>query len=70
MKKIINNANKKHIKIILDCTTRVSASRMNRIYEKLSLKYVDDSGKKNTYYGSEGRSINYNDTAVLNYRKQ
>jgi hypothetical protein len=32
--------------------------------------YVDDSGKKNVFYGSEGRSMNYSDTAILNYRKK
>lgn len=32
--------------------------------------YIDDSGKKNNFYGSEGRSLNYQDTAILNYRKK
>ena len=57
------------MKIITDCTARVSSSRYNKIYEPLVLHYLDDSGKKLPFYGCQGRSINYDDTMLLNYRQ-
>lgn len=33
------------------------------------LHYLDEEGKKRICYGTDGQSINYEDTAMLNYRK-
>jgi len=33
------------------------------------LHYLDEEGKKKICYGTDGQSINYEDTALLNYRK-
>jgi hypothetical protein len=33
------------------------------------LSYLDEDGKKLICYGTDGQSINYEDTAMLNYRK-
>lgn len=57
------------MKIITDCTDRVSSSRYDKIYDPYVLHYVDESGRKHPFYGCEGRSINYEDTMLLNYRK-
>lgn len=56
--------------MIVDCTTRVSSSRMSKKYENLRLKNIDEHGKLIYHYGSNGRSLNYYDTTVLNYRKK
>lgn len=32
--------------------------------------FIDDKGRKNYFYGSEGKAINYQETAILNYRKR
>lgn len=45
--------------MIVDCTTRVSSSRMNKKYEKLRLKNIDEQGKLIYHYGSNGRSLSY-----------
>lgn len=54
--------NKSHeigMKVITDCTARVSSSRYDKRYEEFGLIFVDESGKKYPFYGCEGRSINY-----------
>jgi hypothetical protein len=33
------------------------------------LYYLDEEGKKRICYGTDGQSINYEDSAMLNYRK-
>lgn len=33
------------------------------------LHYLDEEGRKKICYGTDGQSINYEDTALLNYRK-
>lgn len=57
------------MKVITDCTCRVSSSRHSKIYDSHTLSYIDESGRKYPLYGCEGRSINYEDTMILNYRK-
>ena len=39
-------------------------------YKKHLLQKVSKDGKLITFYGSEGRSSNYEDTVLLNYRKK
>ena len=56
--------------MIVDCTTRISSSRMSKKYDNFRLKNIDEQGKIIYHYGSNGRSINYEDTTVLNYRKK
>lgn len=58
------------IKIIIDCLSRISSSRNHRKYRDLMLSYLDDEGKKRICYGTDGQQINYEDTALLNYRKK
>ena len=40
------------LKLIVDCFTRVSSSRMSKKYEGLKLMYIDEKGRKNYLYGS------------------
>jgi len=52
----------------LDCTARVSSSHAHKAYSKLLLHHIDEDGKLVISYGGEGLSVNYEDTAYLNYR--
>ena len=40
-----------------------------RRYNKILLNFLDDKGKKNLCFGTDGISTSYEDTALLNYRK-
>ena len=57
------------MKIIIDCLSRISSSRHHRKYRDMMLYYLDEDGRKKICYGTDGQSINYEDTALLNYRK-
>ena len=69
-KKVIAKAHSLNIKVIVDSTVRVSSSRMAKKYEHLKLKAVDDKGKIIYNYGANGKSLSYDDTTPLNYRKK
>lgn len=68
-KKVMSKAKANKIKIIIDCLARISSSRNHRKYRDLLLYYLDEDGKRNICYGTDGQAINYEDTAMLNYRK-
>lgn len=68
-KLLMQQAQKSKMKIIIDCLTRISSSRNHRKYRDLLLHYLDEEGKKRICYGTDGQSINYDDSALLNYRK-
>ena len=70
LKALLNRAHSLGIKIIVDCSIRVSSSRMSKRYEGLLLKAVDEKGRIIYHYGSNGRSVSYEDTTPLNYRKK
>ena len=65
----MKQAKKANIKVIIDCVTRISSSRNHRKYRDLMLYYLEDDGKKKICYGTDGQSINYEDSALLNYRE-
>jgi starch synthase len=67
--KLMNEAEKAKIKILVDCMSRVSSTRPHRKYRKNLLQTMDAEGKRTLCYGTDGRSVNYEDTAILNYRK-
>lgn len=67
--KLMGESKKLGMKVITDCTARISSTRYRKVYEPYLLSYIDESGKKFPFYGAEGRSINYEDTTILNYRK-
>ena len=68
-KSLMNKAHKLSIKIILDSLSRISSSRAHRKYRNILLRYLDQFGKTQICYGSDGKSVRYEDSAVLNYRK-
>jgi hypothetical protein len=67
--RVMKQARLSKMKIIIDCLTRISSSRNHRKYRDLMLHYLDEEGKKRICYGTDGQSINYDDSALLNYRK-
>ncbi len=66
---LVERAKKYSIKIIIDSLTRISSSRHHRKYRNILLHTLDRDGKLNFCYGTDGHSVNYEDTALLNYRK-
>lgn len=66
---LIQKAKKFSMKIFVDSLTRISSSRAHKKYKNILVNYLDESGKKMTCYGTDGHSVNYEDSAVLNYRK-
>lgn len=58
------------MKIILDSLTRVSSSRPNKVYKDKFIYTLDEFGKQVIFYGSDGKSLIYEDTALLNYRRK
>ena len=68
-KRVVTKAKENKVKIVVDCLTRISSSRHHKKYRDLLLHYLDQDGKKHICYGTDGQSINYDDSAMLNYRK-
>ena len=58
------------MKIILDGLAKVSSSRPNKIYKDKFVYTLDENGKLCIFYGSDGKSLTYEDTALLNYRRK
>ena len=68
-KSLVNKAKSLNIKIIIDSLCRISSSRSNRKYRNVLLRYLDNHSKLQLCYGSDGESVQYDDSTVLNYRK-
>ena len=68
-KSLVNKAKSLNIKIIIDSLCRISSSRSNRKYRNVLLRYLDNNSKMQLCYGSDGKSVQYEDSTVLNYRK-
>lgn len=67
---LCEEARKNQVKIVIDSLTKVSSARPHRKYKDLLLYCLDDEGKSIVCFGTDGRSINYEDTALLNHRKK
>ena len=67
---LMNKAHGLSIKIIIDSLSRISSSRAHRKYRNILLRYLDSQGKMQICYGSDGKSVKYEDSAILNYRKK
>ena len=67
---LINKAHKLSMKIVIDSLSRISSSRAHRKYRDILLRYLDTQGKLQICYGSDGKSVRYEDSAILNYRKK
>ena len=68
-KRVVAKATEKGIKVIVDCLARISSSRHHRKFRELLLSCLDEQGIKRICYGTDGHAQNYEDTAMLNYRK-
>ena len=68
-KSLVDKAKSLNMKIIVDSLCRISSSRSNRKYRNVLLRYLDNFSKMQLCYGSDGKSVRYEDTTVLNYRK-
>ncbi len=66
----METAKKFKMKIVLDCLSRVSSSRPNQIYKDKFVYTLDENGKIAILYGTDGKSLQYDDTALLNYRRK
>lgn len=53
-KKLVDSAKTHKMKIIVDCLSRISSSRHHRKYKELLLYYLDEEGKRNICYGTDG----------------
>jgi len=69
LKKLVQKAKQSKVKIITDCLARISSSRHHRKYKNLLLNYLDTDGRIHICYGTDGQAQNFEDTAMLNYRK-
>jgi len=68
-KSMKKQAEKLQMKIILDSVSRVSSSRPLKVYRDKMLK-ISDEGKIEIFYGTYGRSKEFEDTSLLNYRRK
>ncbi len=66
----MEESRKIEISIILDAFLRVSSSRCSRKYKDQFVYYLDSKGHTQISYGNDGRSNDYEDTILLNYRKK
>lgn len=66
---LVKKAKKENIKIIVDSLARISSSRHHRKFRSLLLHYLDEDGRRNICYGTDGQALKFEDTAMLNYRK-
>ena len=55
LKAIVKKAKSKNIKIIVDSLARISSSRHHRKYKSLLLNYLDEDGKREICYGTDGQ---------------
>eukprot|EP01054_Gregarina_sp_Poly1_P010510 Gregarina_sp_Poly_1__10509@NODE_771_length_6345_cov_302_800414_g302_i1_p1_GENE_NODE_771_length_6345_cov_302_800414_g302_i1NODE_771_length_6345_cov_302_800414_g302_i1_p1_ORF_typecomplete_len1506_score271_50Glyco_transf_5/PF08323_11/2_1e35Glycos_transf_1/PF00534_20/2_6e21AMPK1_CBM/PF16561_5/1_8e20Glyco_trans_1_4/PF13692_6/1_4e09Alphaamylase/PF00128_24/3_8e05Glyco_trans_4_4/PF13579_6/0_022Glyco_trans_4_4/PF13579_6/9_5e03Glyco_transf_4/PF13439_6/9_8e03Glyco_transf_4/PF13439_6/0_029Melibiase/PF02065_ len=54
---------------MVESVARISSSRAHRKYRAHILYSIDDDGKRMMLYGTDGRSITYEEACQLNYRK-
>lgn len=67
--RVVQRARSEGVKVIVDCLARISSSRHHRKFKNLLLHYLDEEGRRRICYGTDGQARQYEDTAMLNYRK-
>ena len=67
--RVVQKAKTEGLKVIVDCLARISSSRHHRKFKDLLLHYLDNEGRRRICYGTDGQAREYEDTAMLNYRK-
>ena len=68
-KSLINKAKSLNMKVIIDSLCRISSSNFNTKYRNVLLRYIDERNKLQSCYGSVGKSTDYKESTILNYRK-
>lgn len=58
------------MKIVTDCIARISSNNILKQNVGHVLKKVDKDGKLVSNFGAKGRSVEYEDTCNLNFRKK
>lgn len=66
---LMKEATRLKMKILVESVARISSSRAHRKYRPHILYTIDDDGKRMMLYGSDGRSLIYEEACQLNYRK-
>lgn len=66
---LMNEANRIDMKILVETLSRVASSRPHRKYNPHVLHTIDHTGKKMLLYGTDGRSLSFEESCQLNYRK-
>lgn len=69
-KEMVCESKKLGMKLLVDGLTRVSSARPHKRYLDHVLHTLDDAGKKTICFGTDGKALNFEDTALLNYRKK
>ena len=69
-KELVGESKKLGMKILIDGLTRISSARPHKRYLDNVLHTLDADGKKTICFGTDGRALNFEDTALLNYRKK
>jgi starch synthase len=67
-KSMMREAKEVGMKILIDCVARISSKNYHRRYKNQMLFFRNPQGIPVVCYGSDGRAINYEDSAMLNYR--
>jgi len=66
---LMQEAERLGMKILIDSTPRVCASRIKRKYLDLVAHTIDEGGRYVPHMGIDGRDIQHPDSILLNYRK-
>ena len=57
------------MRILVDCLARVSSTHYHRRYKGQEFYVMNENGRLEVCYGTDGRAIRFDDTVLLNYRK-
>jgi hypothetical protein len=68
-KELVQRAKEHGVDVIVQVTGCVSASRAHRRYRGLKAHCISESGAKVVHMGTDGRANQWEDQALLNYRK-
>lgn len=66
---LVAAANERNLTITVQVSASVSATRSHRRYKDLFVHIVNDAGVKVPHPGTDGRANQWEDQALLNYRK-
>ncbi len=67
-RELVGSAHDAGMSVVVDSTCRVSASHYHRKYAPLLCQFVDSDGRLQAHYGTDGKSVHWPDTFLLNYR--